>query len=168
MSSTVSRWPPFAVTSLASNLASLQVVTLDEDRKLEPEIQSWLARLLVVRSAGYIEQAVAECGREHVRARSGGWIQSFAHSWLERSKNPSPENLTQFLGRFDHTVSLEFDEFLRQDDERLYRDLASLIDKRNRIAHGLNEGIGKDRAVTLSTSAVEVVDWFILKLNPLR
>lgn len=168
MSAAVTRWPPFVVTSLAQNLSTLREATKDDDRKLEPEIQAWLARLLVVRSAGYIEQGVAECSREHVRARSGGWVQAFAHSWLERSKNPSPENLTQFLGRFDHTASNEFDEFLRQDDERVYRDLASLIDKRNRIAHGLNEGIGKDRAVTLSASAVDVVDWFILKLNPLR
>lgn len=156
--SQVERWPPFAVTSLTHNLNALRDVTLDENKTLQPEIRAWLSRLLVVRSAGYIEQAVMECCRGHVRVRGGGWVQSFAHSWLERSKNPSPDNLLELIGRFDHRAGEEFDVFLRADDESAYRDLASLVDKRNKIAHGLNEGVGPERALALSTAAVSVVD----------
>lgn len=140
----------------------------DEDKSLEPEIRAWLARLLVVRSAGFIEQAVMECCRGHVKVRGGGWVQSFAHSWLERSKNPSPENLAALVGRFDQAVADEFEDYLRADDELLYRDLSSLVDKRNRIAHGLNEGVRPERALALAASAEKIVDWFILRFNPLR
>lgn len=168
MSSRIEKWPPFEVTSLSHNLSTLRTVTLDEEKSLEPEIRSWLARLLVVRSAGYIEQAVSECCRGHVRARGGGWVQSFAHSWLERTKNPNPENLTALIGRFDQAAAEEFDQFLRADDEALYRDLSSLIDKRNRIAHGLNEGVRPDRALDLADAADSIVDWFILRFNPHR
>lgn len=168
MSRAVDRWPPFAVTSLTKNLNVLQELTRDVEKNLEPESRSWLAKLLVIRSAGIIEQTVAECSRAYVYSRSGGWVQSFAHSWLERTKNPSPENLQQFLGRFDQKLCDEFHLFLTDDSERLYRDLAFLVDRRNRIAHGLSEGVGPQRALELSEAAVSVADWFVLKLNPKR
>ena len=161
-------WPPHAVTSLRSNLATLTEITSDPDKELEPEVRSWLARLLVIRAAGFIEQCVAECCREHVNQRSGGMVRSFAHSWLERSKNPSPENLAELLGRFDQSLREEFEEFLHGDDESLYRDLAFLVDRRNKIAHGLNEGLGPHRALELADAASRLVDWFILRLNPHR
>lgn len=161
-------WPPFDVISVRHNLDSLRDVVRDDGRALEPEIRGWLARLLVVRSAGFIEQAAMECCRGHVRVKGGGWVQSFAHSWLERSKNPNPDNLVALVGRFDQAVAEEFDVLLRADDEALYRDLSSLVDKRNRIAHGLNEGVRPDRALSLATSAEKVVDWFILRFNPHR
>jgi RiboL-PSP-HEPN len=168
MGNSFTQWPPFVVTSLRENLAALRVVTEDSDKNLEPEVRSWLARLLIVRSVGYIEQVVVECCREHVRQRSGGMVQNFAHSWLERSKNPSPENLAQLLGWFDQGLRDEFEDFLHEGDERLYRDLSFLVDRRNRIAHGLNEGIGAQRALELVDAGQDMVDWFILRLNPHR
>jgi hypothetical protein len=86
----------------------------------------------------------------------------------ERSKNPSPENLAQLLGRFDQGLRDEFEDFLHDGDERLYRDLSFLVDRRNRIAHGLNEGIGPQRALELVDAGQDMVDWFILRLNPYR
>lgn len=162
------RWPPLAVSSLTHNLHTLRDVVVDEERALEPEVRAWLARLLVVRAAGYIEQAVMECCRAHVKSRGGGWVQSFAHSWLERSKNPNSDNLIELVGRFDQTASDELDQLFRADDEALYRDLASMVDKRNKIAHGLNEGIGPERAVDLARTAETIVDWFVMKFNPDR
>lgn len=164
----VAQWPPFAVTSLRSNLRTLTALMEDPDKTLEVEVRGWLARLLVVRAAGFIEQGTVECCREHVRVNSGGTVRSFAHSWLERSKNPKPENLRELLGRFDSNYQEEFTKYMDENDGALYRDLCFLIDRRNKIAHDLNEGVGPSRALELASSAESVVDWFILRLNPHR
>lgn len=65
------------------------------------EVQGALGRFLVIRACGYLEQIVGEVAREYVRRKSGGPVMNFANSWLGRTKNPTPENLLEFVGRFD-------------------------------------------------------------------
>ena len=93
-------------------------------------------------------------------------MRSYARTWLERTRNPTFENLTDLVGRFDATWCAEFEQLLSDDDERLKREWAFLVDRRNRIAHGLNEGITRDKALMLKDVVVEVADWFILRFNP--
>jgi len=57
---------------------------------------------------------------------------------------------------------------LEADDQRLRRELAFLVDRRNKIAHGLNEGIGTVKALALKDVASEAADWFIARFNPGR
>lgn len=129
---------------------------------------SWLARLLVVRSCGYLEQVVDEVGRELMQQRSGGVVRSFSQSWLPSHRNPWPDRLVEWVSRFDTSWSAELWELLDEDDERLRRELSFLVDRRNRIAHGLNEGIGVRKALDLQGVAGEVADWFIRRFNPNR
>jgi hypothetical protein len=165
----VNRWPPWQVTSLKYGLDSLaDLVDKSRATAIDPEIQSWLSRLLVIRSCGYLEQVVAEVFRDYVRNKSGGLVRAFAHSWLERSRNPSPDNLIELIGRFDSTISNEFTNILDGDDGRLRREVGLLVDRRNRIAHGLSEGITQSKALQLKDVACEVADWFILRFNPER
>ena len=92
----------------------------------------------------------------------------FAYSWLERTGNPSPESLTRLVRRFDGTLGDELDSFLDADDQSLRRQVHFLVDRRNQIAHGLNEGVGIRKALDLKGTACDVADWFILKFNPQR
>jgi len=125
-----------------------------------------MARFLAIRSSGYVEQTAIEVVRGYVQARSGGPVRSFAGSWLERTRNPTAQNLTDLIGRFDSTWRNEFIDLLDDDDERLKRELAFLVNLRNRIAHGLNEGVGREKALLLKEVSVELADWFILRFNP--
>ncbi|HEY1540601.1 MAG TPA: HEPN domain-containing protein [Solirubrobacteraceae bacterium] len=135
---------------------------------MQRDVRDWLARLLVVRSSGFIEQAtVIVCG-EYVRANSGGPAGTFARSWLERSANPSADGLQRLAGRFDTTWSNELRETLDSDDERLRRELDFLVDRRNKIAHGLNESVGVTKALALKEVACDVSDWSIARFNPDR
>lgn len=163
------QWPPWEVKSLAAKLDSLAAL-LDPTTQLAhtEEVSGWLARLLVVRSCGYLEQTVAEVSRAYVDERSGGLVRTFARSWLERSGNPGPDRLENLLGRFDKGLRDEFAEYLDADDQRVRRQLAFLVDRRNRIAHGLNEGVAGRKALELKSEACEVADWFILRMNPGR
>jgi hypothetical protein len=158
-------WPPWEVTSLRQKLEQLSLL-VEVPGNTEPEVLSWMSRMLVVRSSGFVEQTAHEVCRAHVRERSGGPTRSFALSWLEWSRNPSPENLCALVGRFDTTFEDELVELLDQDDQRVRRELALMVDRRNKIAHGLNEGITRDKALALKKVALEVSEWLVLRFNP--
>ncbi len=161
----VDRWPPWEVSSLRQKLEDLSTL-VETPAGLDPDVLSWMSRMLVVRSSGFVEQTAKEVCRAHVEKRTGGPVRAFALSWLEWSRNPSPENLCQLVGRFDKSFQDELIELLEKDDQRIRRELALMVDRRNKIAHGLNEGITKDKAIALKAVAVEVSDWLILRFNP--
>lgn len=133
---------------------------------MSAEALGWLSRLLVVRSCGYLEQTVNACARGYVQAKSGGLVRSFSLTWLARTRNPSYDALMELAGRFDLVLRDDLERALEADDRRLRQDLHALVDRRNRIAHGENEGIGRDRALSLSGSSEALADWWILALNP--
>ncbi|MEO3892362.1 MAE_28990/MAE_18760 family HEPN-like nuclease [Nonomuraea sp. B5E05] len=135
---------------------------------LTADAHSWLCRLLIVRTCGYLEQSTIEICRAYVEHRAGGFVKTFARSWLDKSRNPSPENLTQLVGRFDATLCEEFQSFLEADDQRIYREISFLVDRRNKIAHGLSESVNRAKALQLRDAVYEVTDWFTLRLNPHR
>jgi hypothetical protein len=70
------------------------------------------------------------------------------------------------IRRFDGAWADELDQVLSEDDERLGRELDFLVDRRNKIAHGLNEGIGVRKALDLVEPAVTIGDWFVNKMDP--
>lgn len=161
----VQSWPPYQVVRLRDALDELAGTVAKVN---DPEIAPWLSRMLVVRSSGYVEQTSREIFRAFIDARSGGLVRSFGQSWLEKSRNPSPDSLLEMIGRFDSSIRDEFDQMLESDDQRLRRELSFLVDRRNQIAHGLNEGINRDKSVALKEVAIEVADWLVLRFNPLR
>lgn len=170
-----SRWPPWEVESSRQVLLQLRdhitrgiKPEQPHELKLPSETLSWLARLLVVRSCGHLEQVVKECSKAYVAQRSGGPVQSFALSWMERSRNPSRENLVALLERFDPVWATDFVSFLVADDELLHRDLAWAVDTRNRIAHGENQGASVDKALATCASLQNIADWWISKVDPTR
>ncbi|WP_373997257.1 HEPN domain-containing protein [Duganella sp. SG902] len=161
----VTSWPPYQVHRLRDSLEELgEVVKAASDVDILP----WLTRMLVVRSSGYIEQTCREVFWGYIAERSGGLVKTFGHSWLDKSRNPSPDSLLGMIGRFDLNLKNDFDGLLEMDDQRLRRELAYLVDRRNHIAHGLSEGINRDKALTLKDVSLEISDWFILKFNPMR
>jgi hypothetical protein len=160
-----SSWPPYQVERFRVALEELGT-TVEQAR--DPDILQWLTRMLVVRSSGYIEQTSREVFWGYIEERAGGLVRAFGHSWLDKSRNPSPDNLVGMIGRFDHALKIQFEELLELNDQRLRRELAFLVDRRNHIAHGLSEGINRDKALALKDVALEVSEWLVLKFNPLR
>ncbi|WP_146173899.1 HEPN domain-containing protein [Saccharothrix carnea] len=160
-----SAWPPFALASLERSLDALVEAVKDPSERNDDE-QMWLTRFLVVRACGYLEQVVHETSIGFLHEHAGGTSLSFSLSWMARSRNPSPENLTALLGRFDQTWKDEFEEFINADDGHIKAELHLLVGRRNQIAHGLNEGLNSRRAIDLVKISKEVADWFIRRLNP--
>lgn len=157
------QWPPKLVSSLRRNLDDYADFVRD---CADSDTLQHLTRLLVVRSCGFLEQTSFEVARGYVESRSGGLSRSFALSWLERTKNPSELNLMELVGRFDESIKFNFDAFLHANDDYLSRELHFLIDRRNKIAHGLNENLNREKALTLKDVSVTIADWFITHLDP--
>jgi hypothetical protein len=160
-------WPPAQTKIILDRLTELTTLVREQARTPDnQEITAWLARLLVVRSCGYLEQTVAETSRAYTRRKSYGLVRNFSLGWLERTQNPTPKALETFTGRFDQNLKEELSELLDADDGRLRRELSTLVEQRNRIAHGLNEGIRVRKALDLKEIACEVADWYILRFRP--
>jgi hypothetical protein len=159
------QWPPWEVTSLEKQLDRLADAVRTQGDRTDDE-QIWLTRFLVVRACGYLEQAVHETVLGHITRRTAGTGRAFAISWLSRSRNPSPDNLLEMVARFDGALEAEFSEWLDDNDSELRRELSLLVHRRHHIAHGLNEGLGTQKALQLVDVAKQVADWFILALNP--
>lgn len=159
-------WPPWEVTSLRGKLEALSV-RLEQRKELDEDIVGWLSRLLVVRSSGYLEQVAYVVCRGYVDAKSGGLVRAFSKSHLEWTRNPTPESLLQLVGRFDHILEVELASLFDSNDQEVRRELSFLVDRRNRIAHGENEGVNPSKALALKGVACDVADWFVLRLNPL-
>ena len=161
-------WPPASVKTLEGQyLRLLDSVGDREKQKLrEDDDQIWLTRFLIIRSSGFLEQVSYECVRAYISEKSGGLVRTFAHSWVERTRNPSVDNLVTLLGRFDTDLQERFVAFLEEDDGRRRQDLFLLVSRRNDIAHGKNEGLNTQTAVRLSTTARDIADWLIRELNP--
>jgi hypothetical protein len=161
-----STWPPANLSRLKTSLDQLAEAVAKRPSHRSDDEQLWLTRFLLLRVCGYLEQVTFETARGYVQAKSGGLVRSFAMSWLDRSKNPSPENLLNLVGRFDLILVDDLRALLEADDHRLHRELSFLVDRRHKIAHGLNEGITQSKALSLKTDAETVADWFVLKLKP--
>ncbi|MCK9897207.1 HEPN domain-containing protein [Frankia sp. AgB32] len=160
-------WPPTETRIILDRLSELAALVQDQARVADnQEVVSWLARLLVIRSCGYLEQTVAGTFRAYTGRLSYGHVRNFSLGWLDRTQNPTPAALETLAGRFDQGLRQELSALLDADDGRLRRELATLVDRRNRIAHGLNESVGVRKALELHGVACEVADWFILRFGP--
>jgi hypothetical protein len=158
-------WPPWTIISLEKGLDHLVEAVRQPDGRDDDE-QNLLTRFLVIRTCGYLEQVVQESVRSHLQSMAGGTVKSFALSWMGKSRNPSPENLLDIVGRFDESWRAELQDMLDADDKSLNRELSMLVHRRHQIAHGLNEGLNPRKALDLVTVAKTLADWFIRRFNP--
>jgi RiboL-PSP-HEPN len=163
-----STWPPVNLLRLKSALDQLADAVANRPPHRTDDEQIWSTRFLLLRICGYLEQVTHETSRSYVLAKSGGLVRSFAMSWLGKSRNPSTENLLDLIGRFDGALVDDLASLLNADDQRLHRELSLLVDRRHKIAHGLNEGITESKALSLKADAETIADWFFRNLKPDR
>jgi hypothetical protein len=89
-------------------------------------------------------------------------------SSLFTGRNPRPADLVKRLSRINIQWGTELDELIDSDDELLRREISFLVDRRNKIAHGQNEGIQTRKALNLADHALNIGDWISVRLDPRR
>ena len=119
-------------------------------------IEAALARFLTVRACGHLEFTFDECVSEFARVKSHPAVASHVRDGLFRGRNPRPDVLVKRLGALDPRWATSLDAHLSADDNRLRRELGLLVDRRNSISHGQNEGLGARKALELAELSLEL------------
>ena len=127
----------------------------------------WMTQLLVVKSAGYIEQTALLAARAHISTLGWGTVRRYGLARVERFFGPKPDDLLQFVNRFDPEWRVELEGLLDDDDQSLRRELSALLGARDLIAHGQSHNVGAITAFRFLEAAEAVAVWMQLRLNPL-
>ena len=159
-------WPSLPIQNLEKSLDSLVLLVRDHDPS-DDEIMAQLARFLVVRISGYLEQVIEECCKAYLKSKSSPEAASFGESWLGRGRNPRPGALREFVKKFDNQNWIDdLEALLNENDEDIHRQLAFLVASRNKIAHGESESVTVRKALDLVDPAKRTAEWFISTLDP--
>jgi hypothetical protein len=159
-------WPNLHLQNLRRQLESVVELVHEPPRDQQDEVTGALSRFLVVRTAGYLEAVVDECCKSLITSKSAPTVASFAGSWFGTGRNPSPTKLLELVRKFSNEWEVDLRGILDADDEYLRRELELLVAKRNKIAHGLSEGVGARKALDFVPCVVKVAEWFILSFDP--
>lgn len=128
------------------------------------ELSGDLCRYASVRICGYLEQSLVECARSLCEANSGGTVQEFALSWLEKAPNPRVDALIGLVRRFSAKWATELEAFL--DENEYGTRINALVGIRNDIAHGKNQGVSLIRAREYFDVARQVVGFLLARFEP--
>lgn len=159
-------WPSLTIMNYRRTLDGVRAMVESPFPDQPDEITRALSRFLVVRACGYLEVVADECCASYARSKSSSRVADYSRSWLGRGRNPSPGSLIDLVRRFGQDWAEELAEVLTKDDEYMKRELSSLVDRRNKIAHGAGEGITASKALALTKVAEEIADWFVARLDP--
>jgi hypothetical protein len=159
-------WPSLTVVNLRRSFDTLVALVRSRDTSHEPEVTAALARLLVIRTCGYLEQISEEACRAYLRSKTRPQVSAFGVSWLGRGVNPTPDHLVSLVKRFESRWGDDLQAVLDADDQLLNREIAFLVDRRNKMAHGGSENTSTAKALQLAEYANRVAEWFLVKLDP--
>lgn len=103
------------------------------DTQFDLQIQSDLAKYLVVRVGGLVEQVISEVVLAHVRTRSAPTVSEHVEWRMKAFQNPSVERVLQLVGSFGKVWRAELEALVTQSEREA---LASVMLQRNKVAHG--------------------------------
>ena len=161
-------WPTREILNLDRSFKELEKLIDGLSVSEEPEKSAALARFLVIRTCGFLEQMVEKSCVAYLENKSDFRSASFSRSWFGSGANPSPEKLVKLVSKFDPVWSKELDELFKNNDELLLREISYLVDRRNKIAHGVNENVNIRKALDLVKHARTVAVWFTETFKPIH
>lgn len=159
-------WPSHALTQSRERLVELRNTVNELPSTTPSATEGALSRFLVVRACGHIEFTFDEAFCSFAESKSSPAIASFVRSQFFRGSNPSAERLSQTLRKLDETRAERFTAFVEDHDGELQRELSFLLDRRNKIAHGQSESVGRVKAIALSNVSLRLADWLLDELDP--
>ena len=119
------------------------------------ELQSDFAKYLCILVSGYIERAVVHIVLEHARNSNAPTLARFVERRTRRFTNAKIGRIQNLLSDFDSDWRKDFDELL-VDEQR--DAVNSIVDQRNKIAHGGSVDLTYLRVRTYYQQAQRVID----------
>jgi hypothetical protein len=139
--------------------------TFDRIRQIQThdlEIHSDFARYLCILVSGFIETAIEELAVDHCRQRASITVSSYTTRQLSRIQNLKTEKILQFIGAFDTNWREELKDFMEGPRKDA---INSVVELRNKIAHGESVGVTYARINSYYQLVKEVIDFLENKLQ---
>lgn len=159
-------WPTHEVHTSRERLVELRDTVSSSDLDENPLVESALTRFLVVRACGHVEITFDESFCALAVSKSSPDIAGFVRSQFFHGANPTAKRISETLGKLDRSRASRFDAMADEDDGRMKRQLALLVDRRNRIAHGQSENVTRRVSLDLADLALRLGDWLTAELDP--
>jgi RiboL-PSP-HEPN len=128
------------------------------------ELLSHWARYFCVRTAGIIENGIAEIYSEFAKRTSVRQVGSYAASRLKKIQNPNAEKITIVARSFDARWASALEKYLEENGRKDAID--SVMNNRNQIAHGKDVGITIPRISEYLEKSVEVLEFIESQVRP--
>lgn len=146
---------------IAQELLNLQnLIDQSSSAELDLSLRGHWAQYLCVRAAGFLENSLEAIYADFARARgSDPRVARFVAKQLERIYNPKTPTFLRTAGQFDETWERELAAFLNADPDRRKGGINSIIEYRNRIAHGESVVISPTWVSDYLTRSVEVLEF---------
>lgn len=162
----VVEWPTRGVRIARQEFQHL-VQRAEERFRADPS-DDVFARFLLIRSSGYLEYGFETTLCDWAAQQASPRVAGFVKSSFGKGRNPSPEKLGEVLGRFDVQLRSRFESRISEDDGHVKREINWMIDRRNKIVHGLSENVGSRKSMDIAKMCHDLVDWLIEDLRPDR
>jgi hypothetical protein len=124
---------------------------------VDTELQAHWARYLCVLAAGFLEKAPLETYAEFSRNSASPQVAGFARSILNRlTQNPNAQRFVDIATRFHAPWGSELKELFENGNGK--NALDSIMNNRNRIAHGDDSGITLGRLREYLNECIPVIE----------
>lgn len=121
----------------------------------DPELIAHWTRYLCVLASGLIEVSIREAFSEYAKTKAETRVGSYVERQLDRFQNPKMSKILDLAGAFDPVWARE----LRDKTAGEMNDAVdSIVNNRNRIAHGDNVGLSLYQLQAYYRSACRMLD----------
>jgi hypothetical protein len=137
-----------------------KVSTLDSDL----EMQSHWARYLCIRVSGFLEVAVSIIYKKYAKDKAHPFVVNYVEKQLSSFQNPKMEKILNITRSFNPKWAEELELELGNNSE-IKDSIDSIVDVRNKIAHGENVGITYIRIKRYYEVALKLVEFLEQQCN---
>jgi len=137
-----------------------KVSTLDSDL----EMQSHWAKYLCIRVSGFLEVAVSTIYKNYAKNKAAPFVVNYVDKQLSSFQNPNMEKILKITRSFNPKWAEELELKLKNNSE-IKDSTDSIVDVRNKIAHGENVGITYTRIKRYYEIALELVEFLEEQCN---
>ena len=159
-------WPTQEMDTSRKRLMGLRKLLDELPRDCAEDVGAELSRFLVIRSVGYIEHTFDNCVASFAESKSHPTVANFVRESLFKGRNPSPEKMVSRLQILDTNWESKLQNYLDADDKRVHRELTYMVDRRNKIAHGINETVNRRKSLDLADIALDLGEFLIKLIDP--
>lgn len=159
-------WPTWELLDSRVKLCEVRDSLKDLPDAVPDEIATYLSRFLVVRACGHMEFSLDTAISTVVKMRASPDVHNYIRLGLFKGRNPRPTRLIEAVTGFSQQWGAALKDKLDEDDGLLRREIEFLVDRRNKIAHGESEGIGRIKALALCEHALAVGDEIVRIMDP--